>query len=296
MFDAIPPPGGPPPSPRPLRVRVMWGLQSLVLHRTALRKSDVLECIRETPCELAYFAAVWCSPLRHGAPSSEIRSQTLYPTELWARSREGLVLAEVSSVNTVAPRAGGWRLTEFLPTRRRLSRRSHSGGATRAPTPAGFRIARTDFSEPRQPVEPGFSGAGAPLKRLTRLRPGHDAPGVRLRISRCGEGARRASADAAERSAPPLRRVEVRDLRNARLRRVFRPDVLNSPGVCRSPVLRPRCCQGTEPAGPRAVAPYVPRAAADTVLHGVVREHLETFLAAAAARADGVGLPRFIER
>jgi hypothetical protein len=44
------------------------------------------------------------------------------------------------------------------------------------------------------------------------------------------------------------------------------------------------------------VAPYVPRAAADTVLHGVVREHLETFLAAAAARTGGEGLPRFIER
>jgi hypothetical protein len=27
-----------------------------------------------------------------------------------------------------------------------------------------------------------------------------------------------------------------------------------------------------------------------------VREHLESFLAAAAARTDGVGLPRFIER
>src|SRR5262249_40664100 len=60
------------------------------------------------------------------------------------------------------------------------------------------------------------------------------------------------------------------------------------------------CCaealpRGTEAAGPRAVAPYVPRAAADTVLHGVIREHLETFLAAAAAPTDGVGLPRFIE-
>jgi hypothetical protein len=44
------------------------------------------------------------------------------------------------------------------------------------------------------------------------------------------------------------------------------------------------------------VAPYVPRAAAETVLHGVIREHLETFLAAAAARTDGGGLPRFIER
>src|SRR5262249_26201563 len=54
-------------------------------------------------------------------------------------------------------------------------------------------------------------------------------------------------------------------------------------------VLRGRCRHGTEAAGPRAVAPYVPRAAADTVLHGVVREHLETFLAAPAARTDGVG-------
>jgi hypothetical protein len=44
------------------------------------------------------------------------------------------------------------------------------------------------------------------------------------------------------------------------------------------------------------VAPYVPRAAADTVLHGVVQEHLETFLAAAAACTDGIGLPHFIER
>jgi hypothetical protein len=47
---------------------------------------------------------------------------------------------------------------------------------------------------------------------------------------------------------------------------------------------------------PRPVAPNVPRAAVDTVLHGVVREHLEAFLAAAAARTDGVGLPHFIER
>jgi hypothetical protein len=44
------------------------------------------------------------------------------------------------------------------------------------------------------------------------------------------------------------------------------------------------------------VAPYVPRSAAETVLHGEFREHLETFLAAPAARTDGVGLPRFIER
>ena len=63
-------------------------LQSFVLHRTALRQSDVLESIRETPCELAYFAAFRCGLLHPGAASSEIRSQTLYPTELWARGRK----------------------------------------------------------------------------------------------------------------------------------------------------------------------------------------------------------------
>ena len=41
---------------------------------------------------------------------------------------------------------------------------------------------------------------------------------------------------------------------------------------------------------------YTPRAADSTVLHGVVREHLDDFLAAAAARTDGTGLPAFIER
>ena len=44
------------------------------------------------------------------------------------------------------------------------------------------------------------------------------------------------------------------------------------------------------------MAPYVPRAAADTVLHGVVEEHLDTLLAAAAARTGGNGLPPLIER
>jgi len=34
-----------------------------------------------------------------------------------------------------------------------------------------------------------------------------------------------------------------------------------------------------------------PRAVADTVLHGAVHEHLEGFLAEAAARTDGVALP-----
>src|SRR5205823_4600083 len=41
---------------------------------------------------------------------------------------------------------------------------------------------------------------------------------------------------------------------------------------------------------------YAPRTADATVLHGVVRDHLDDFLAAAAARTDGTGLPAFIER
>ena len=43
-------------------------------------------------------------------------------------------------------------------------------------------------------------------------------------------------------------------------------------------------------------ASYEPRVAEDTVPHGVVRDHLESFLREAAARTDGGGLPRFIER
>src|SRR5881409_3586214 len=43
-------------------------------------------------------------------------------------------------------------------------------------------------------------------------------------------------------------------------------------------------------------ASYEPRVAEGTVLHGVVRDHLESFLREAADRTDGGGLPRFIER
>ena len=41
---------------------------------------------------------------------------------------------------------------------------------------------------------------------------------------------------------------------------------------------------------------YVRRQPEQTVLHGVVREHLETFLAEARQRGGGEGLPRFVER
>jgi hypothetical protein len=41
---------------------------------------------------------------------------------------------------------------------------------------------------------------------------------------------------------------------------------------------------------------YVRRQPERTVLHHVVREHLETFLAEACLRGGGDGLPRFVER
>jgi hypothetical protein len=41
---------------------------------------------------------------------------------------------------------------------------------------------------------------------------------------------------------------------------------------------------------------YVPRQPERTVLHCVVREHLETFLAEARRRGGGDGLPIFVER
>jgi hypothetical protein len=41
---------------------------------------------------------------------------------------------------------------------------------------------------------------------------------------------------------------------------------------------------------------YVRRQPEGTVLHQVVREHLETFLAEARLRGGGEGLPRFVER
>src|SRR3989454_7540910 len=55
---------------------------------------------------------------------------------------------------------------------------------------------------------------------------------------------------------------------------------------------------GTRLAGAATVgaATYQPRAAEGTVLHRVVRDHLETFLREVADRSDGGGLPRFVER
>ncbi|HWP67000.1 MAG TPA: transposase zinc-binding domain-containing protein [Candidatus Limnocylindria bacterium] len=41
---------------------------------------------------------------------------------------------------------------------------------------------------------------------------------------------------------------------------------------------------------------YAPRSGEQRLLHGVVCDHLETFLAEIAARSDGHGLPSFVER
>jgi hypothetical protein len=41
---------------------------------------------------------------------------------------------------------------------------------------------------------------------------------------------------------------------------------------------------------------YEPRATTETVLHQVVRAHLDRFLAETTIATDGAGLPRFIER
>ena len=60
----------------------------------------------------------------------------------------------------------------------------------------------------------------------------------------------------------------------------------SSPAEDGTPLARPR----------RAAGLYAPRSPAETVLHQVVRTHLERFLAETAAATDGVGVPRFIER
>lgn len=56
-------------------------------------------------------------------------------------------------------------------------------------------------------------------------------------------------------------------------------------------------CAGT-PAGGlgRARQTYVRRKPEQGVLHGVVRAHLETFLADARRRGGGDGVPSFVER
>jgi len=61
------------------------------------------------------------------------------------------------------------------------------------------------------------------------------------------------------------------------------------------PIPAPALC-GTEGGYGRAGATYVRRRPEDTVLHRVVREHLETFLAETRVRGGGQGLPQFVER
>jgi hypothetical protein len=46
----------------------------------------------------------------------------------------------------------------------------------------------------------------------------------------------------------------------------------------------------------RPSASYEPRRPADSALHRIVQNHLETFLAEAAGLRDGEGVPQFVER
>jgi hypothetical protein len=56
-------------------------------------------------------------------------------------------------------------------------------------------------------------------------------------------------------------------------------------------------CPGTHAGEPgRGRQTYVRRQPEQSVLHGVMREHLETFLAEARGRGGGDGVPRFVER
>ena len=93
-------------------------------------------------------------------------------------------------------------------------------------------------------------------------------------------------------------RVEPTDdrQRNARLRRVLHSDasVLRAISFWRAAARQ--CRTARKPLGP---APWLPTSRAPPPTRSCTawcEEHLETFLAAAAARTDGVGLPRFIER
>ena len=58
----------------------------------------------------------------------------------------------------------------------------------------------------------------------------------------------------------------------------------------------PGCPAGSAAGYGRGRSTYVRRRPEDTVLHRVVREHLETFLAEARLRGGGEGLPAFVER
>jgi hypothetical protein len=58
----------------------------------------------------------------------------------------------------------------------------------------------------------------------------------------------------------------------------------------------PACPAASAAGYGRARSTYIRRRPEDTVLHRVVREHLETFLAEAQRRDGGDGLPAFVER
>src|SRR5207247_8061354 len=106
------------------------------------------------PCNRAEFLS---APRVIRTPDLLIRSQTLYPTELWARGEERLVLAGVSAVNSVPQRRRGGQLTEFSPIRgsQRASRPLPSHVETLT-SPLACRDA------PKSPLQPP-GGRGATL-------------------------------------------------------------------------------------------------------------------------------------
>ena len=128
----------------------------------------------------------------------------------------------------------------------------------------------------------------------------------------------RSSHCEAARSVPPQERRNGRLHGGAARRSSIRPDSPTSLSAARPshaaapergslPV--PACRSGRQPtratlAGDRDPThsasghglAYRPRSPADGVLHRIVREHLESFMLEVSARADGHGLPSFVER
>jgi hypothetical protein len=91
-------------------------------------------------------------------------------TDAVARKVVTIVFADLIDSTALHERLDPESVSRVRPSRRRPESWAARGPGRRA----GFRITRADPLEPRQPVEPYFSRAGARPQRLTRLRSGHD--------------------------------------------------------------------------------------------------------------------------